>query len=49
MQITQINETEVTCSPNVGNRLFRPSYLGPDPAPNPPLPPPLSCFKLALN
>ena len=37
MQITQINETEVTCPPNVGNRSFRPSYLGPDPAPNTPL------------
>ena len=42
MQITQINETEVTCPPNVGNRSFRPSYLGPDPDPNPPLPPPLT-------
>ena len=29
MQIAQINEAEVTCPPNVGNRSFRPSYLGP--------------------
>ena len=29
MQITQINEAERTCPPNVGNRSFRPSYLGP--------------------
>ena len=42
MQITQINETEVICPPNVRNRSFRPSYLGPNPTPNPPLPPHLT-------